>query len=109
MSEVVTYKGRLTPIDLQGEELDLWIQQKLGWTELKDYFDGWIDAICDELYEHYLYDPSSGVLYEMERRELDPESFVHAVREQDGSFSFVMSYYNGGVSFTEAAEEIFEA
>lgn len=109
MSEVVAYEGRLTPIELQGEELDLWIQQKLGWDELKSYYENWTEALCDELYENYLYDHSAGVLYAMERKELDPQDFVHARREVDGGFSFVLSYHNGGASFEEIAEEIFQA
>lgn len=106
MSDVDTYRGKLTPIDLGEQTLDQWIQSRLDRTELKDYEFSWLEALHEELYGSYHYDRESGTLYEVQRERFDPEGFVHSKRNADGTIDFLVSYYNGGASFGEVMDEV---
>ena len=106
MSDVDTYRGRLIPVDLEGQTLNQWIQKRLDRIELKDYEFSWLDALHEELYDSYHYDRNSGILYEVQRERFDPEGFVHARHNSDGTIDFLVSYYNGGASFGEVMDEV---
>ena len=107
MSETVAYEGKLVPVDRGGKSLDLWIQERLGWSNLRGHSD-WLEALEETLYESYFYDNSRAVLYEVQRRTLQPGDFVHATTNADGSFDFVVSYYNGGAGFDEVMGSVVE-
>jgi len=106
MSDVDTYRGKLTPVDLGERTLDQWIQNRIGRSELKDYEDSWLEALQEELYNAYHYDRDSEILYEVQRERFDPEGFVHSKRNADGTIEFLVSYYNGGASFGEVMDEV---
>ena len=108
MSETVAYKGKLIPVDREGKSLYLWIQERLGWDELGSGHSDWLVALEETFYGDYFYDDSRAVLYEVRRRDLDPGDFVHATSNPDGSFDFVVSFYNGGASFEEVMGSVVE-
>lgn len=103
MSEMDTYRGRLTPVDRKGLGIEAWIQELLGWDSLGDYMD-WFEALDEERSNQYVYYSATDTLYEVERERLDPYGFVEASRREDGSVDFTVSYYNGGASFDEIME-----
>ena len=109
MSEVVGYRGRLIPVDLGALSLDQWIQQKLGTAVLEECYDSWLEAFEEELDGDYgyLYSEGQGKLYAVERESFDPEGFLESTAHADGSYSFALSYYNGGADFDEVAQGIF--
>jgi len=107
MSETVAYEGKLVPVDREGKSLDLWIQERLGWSDLRGH-SNWLEALEETIYGGYFYDSSKAVLYEVQRRELHPEDFIHATANADGSFDFVVGYYNGGASFEEVMGSVVE-
>lgn len=105
MSEMETFKGRLTPVELDGLTVDQWVQELLGWTELDlNRYEDWLDALSEERYGEYVYDRLTSTVYEIQKHQLDPYGFVEAERRSDGSIDFIVSYYNGGVSFSEVAK-----
>lgn len=107
MSEMVTYRGRLIPVDRRGLGIEAWIRELLGWDSLdtRGYGD-WFEALDEERYNQYVYDSATDTLYEVERERLDPYGFIEASRREDGSMDFTVSYYNGGASFGEAMEAV---
>lgn len=109
MSEMETYRGRLTPVDLGGLELDLWIQNLLGRESLEGtYCRNWLEALSELRYNSYVYHEKSGILYEIHREALDPQGFQFAEHRPDGTVDFFVSYYNGGASFGEVAESLLD-
>lgn len=105
MSDVEAYKGKLVPVDLDGKSVDMWIQDELKNVDLENYMD-LLDALYEERNGQYFYDRAGDVLYEIHRTPLDPEGFVHSTANPDGSYSFTVSYYNGGASFEEVMDEV---
>lgn len=109
MSDVDTYRGKLTPVDLGEQTLDQWIQKRIGRSELEDYESGWLEALQEELYGSYHYNRSDETLYEVQREKLNPNGFVHSKRNADGTIDFLVSYYNGGASFGEVMDEVVDS
>ena len=106
MSKVVAYRGKLIPVDLQGKELDRWIQDRLRASFLPTDYGSWLEALEDQYYNGYFYDSATETLYAVERQPLYPETFVRSTRNSDGSYDFVLSYHSGIVGFNEVAESI---
>lgn len=105
MSEVESYIGKLTPVDMGGKTLDEWIMNKLGTKELKGYYENWLEALDDEYWKEFHFDENSQVLYAVEKQELDPESMSNFYRNDDGTYGFVVSFYNGGTYFGEVIQK----
>lgn len=102
MSEVVYYKGVLKEVELlEGENLEEQCKRLLEGKELPTYFDSYEEFLLEENYEAMVV--HEGVLYRVEKEELDPESSVfNARRNEQGEIEFEVRYYNGGYSFDEA-------
>jgi len=105
MSGIEAYTGKLVPVDYKGLTMDEWIKNKLEVNVRPNYFSSWLEFLEDEFYKQYHYDRTSGILYEVEKTEFSPESFVQVLSNDDGSYSFSTSFYNGGVSFSEMLQE----
>lgn len=109
VSEMETYRGKLTPVDLEGLGLDNWIQNLLGWESLEGtFYESWLEALDEERYDSYVYHKKSEILYEVHRESLDPYGFQFSERKPDGTVEFFVSYYNGGASFDEVAESFLD-
>lgn len=107
MSEMVTYRGRLIPVDRRSLGIEAWIQELFGWDSpaARGYAD-WFQALDEERYNQYVYDSATDTLYEVEREWLDPYGFIEFSRREDGSVDFNVSYYSGGASFDEGMESV---
>lgn len=108
MSTVEAYTGKLTPVDLQGKSLDEWIQHNLKLSELPAHAEDWLEVLSEEHYNKYLYNSKTKTLYKVKRKSMDPDGFLHFDRKKDGSYTFSMSYYNGGASFEEVMRDVFD-
>lgn len=102
MSEMEAYSGRLIPVDRGGRDFGSWVQELLGGRSLEELgaYD-WREALMEEA-EGFIYDRATDTVYEVQRERLDPSGFLISERGADGSYSFTVSYYNGGASFSEA-------
>jgi len=104
MSEVESYIGKLIPVDMDGKTLDEWIMNKLGINEL-GYYENWLEALEDNHWKEFHFDENSKILYAVEKQELDPESMANVYRNDDGTYGFVVSFYNGGTYFGEVIQK----
>ncbi len=102
MSEMEAYTGRLIPVDRRGQDFDSWVQGLLGGKSLEELCaQSWDEALMEET-EGFIHDRATDIVYEVERRRLDPSGFLLSERNEDGGYSFTVNYYNGGASFSEA-------
>lgn len=99
MSTQKTYKGTLTPVDLDGLTVAQKIQEILGTTELPFFTETWVEAL-EEGRNDYFYDSNTEILYHLHKEELD-DNFISVESHDDGSYSFVTSFYNGGTYLGE--------
>jgi hypothetical protein len=103
MSETERWQGKLLPIDTSDglEETIKRICEDEGW---KPCYDGetWLEVLQDDGYRKYFV--QDGNIYAVKATELDDDIFQSTLNE-DGTISFVVSYYNGGCSFNGAIKE----
>lgn len=104
MSEVESYIGTLTPVDMGGKTLDEWIINKLEINEL-GYYDNWLEALDDKYWKEFHFDENSQILYAVEKQEFDPDNMGDVYRNDDGTYGFVVSFYNGGTYFGEVIQK----
>lgn len=103
MSETECNTGKLIPVSLlEGETNEQYAFNLLGGKK-DEYNKTYLDQLLDDGYrEWYLY---KGVLYRVENdRDVDSGDIFQATRNADGSINYVLQYYNGGCSFTEAMD-----
>lgn len=102
MSDVEAWKGKIVPLHFDNDtDRDQWIMDKIGRTELPSYADNWIEQLMDDCYDNYHYDDKTNILYEIEKEELDTQFFMNIEKNDDGSYNFSTSFYNGGTFLNE--------
>lgn len=73
--------------------------------DLENY--SYLEYLQDEFYGKYV--DYKGDLYEViQKKDLDDLSIFNISKNQDGTFDFTLSYYNGGCCFSEAIGYAFE-
>lgn len=105
MSDVESYVGKLVPIDLDEKDLDEWIMETLGTKELKGYYENWLEALDDERWKEFHFDKDTQTLYKIDKEEFDPEEIFKVNDNKDGTYDFMVSFYNGGISFNEVLQQ----
>lgn len=115
MSETETWKGKMIPLDLEGKTFDEWIQSQLGVAEIDtDMYNTWEEQYDEELYmhpekyKHVVYSRETNTLFEVAKEKLDPYGFQNGIKNEDGSYDFFVSFYNGGTCLDEVLSEIVE-
>lgn len=112
MSDVESYDGRLIPVDLGGKSLEGFAESFYKVRDsnvvLEDYYSSWLEKFEDDNYRDYFVDHKRGFVYEMVLDVFDNESFIRLSKNVDGSYSFVTSFYDGGVSLSEMVSEGFD-
>jgi hypothetical protein len=99
--------GTLRPLDTSKgvEETAKFLCDSNGWLPL-DFGNGEVDTyeetLLDNGYSEYVI--INGVIYEVEDYELEGDIY-EAIRMDDGTYQYVVSYYNGGCSFGMAVEQ----
>lgn len=112
MSETVFYTGTLTrvtqPKDASIEEQAKHILVTKGVTERDSYNATWLNQLMDDGYGEYVQ-LDDGFLYLVERQKKSSDGDIfQAKKNEDGSISFTVKYYNGGCSFNEAIDYAME-
>lgn len=104
MSETVYYTGKLTKVacvSVGAEDQAREIMAVKGKTERDSYNDTWLEQLLDDCYGEYVV--IEGRIYAVERQKKDADDDIFlAEKNEDGSISFTVKYYNGGCSFNEA-------
>lgn len=103
MSEDVTYRGKLIPVDLDGMTVEEKAREILGATELPDYYESYLEQLIDN--DDYFYYSSSAILFRMESVLDESDGFMNITPNEDGTFDFHTRFYNGGTYLAEMLEE----
>ena len=107
MSEQETHVGKLKLIFTGTEEqIEEFCKSKIkgSFGFLDDDYDTYIEMFYDVFYKEFVIINNS--IYEIiEDTYLDYNEIFEASLNEDGTISYVCSYYNGGCCFSEALEE----
>lgn len=111
MSDVELHFGKLRKLQLkENQSLEDFYKEKLakkGITELRSYDNDWEDAFRDEFNEKYFI--VKGEVWEVfDHEERDDEDIYELKSNGDGTYSFIMRFYNGGTCLSECIEEELE-
>lgn len=107
MSETEIHIGKVRRIDLNGIPVATWCENKckeLG-IKLESWYDDYIDALQFETYRSgsdVFYLVRGNKVYEVEDKEYEGYNDISEVYpNNDGSYSYVMKFYNGGTDLNE--------
>lgn len=107
MSRTELHIGTVKEVDTQGLTIEEWCRrecEKLGVTELtygnSNYFGVLVDITKQNKFLR-IYDK----LYEITDAEYEDEDIYEMYPNEDGSYSYVMKFYNGGTCLSECLEE----
>lgn len=111
MSETVTYIGKIKKVDLNGLTKEEWCKQtyiKNGGNEddvRKDglYYETWEEALVCEYGDNYFFNDDE-IWESVESMEMSYEDISVLTPNSDGTYSFVMQFYNGGTCLGEMIE-----
>lgn len=112
MSETELHFGKLRKIKLEeNKTLEDFYKEKLaekGITELRSFDNDWKDAFKDEFNEKYFI--VKGEIWEVfDHEEKEPYDDIYELKDnKDGTYSFIMRFYNGGTCLSECIEEELE-
>lgn len=70
---------------------------------LTSYCETFVSALTEECFEEYVVIKDD--LYAVESKQLEPYGFFEISKVNDGEYSFVTSFYNGGTCLAELLEE----
>lgn len=110
MSDEVSIRGKLTPVDLGPMTLEEKADSLVIEEELEEYKDEYGSSLMVLNYEsNYYFDQNSNTLYKLDAVELDSGYFIEMNRRKDGSITFYTRFYNGSTHLTEMLDEGFES
>lgn len=108
MSEVVRHIGKIRKADLQGMSTEDWCKKKCEELNIEKeiWNDTYEDALLNEPYPAKVVKVDDEFWEIVEyREEEDYESLSIMHPNEDGTFDFVMQFYNGGTCLSEMIEE----
>lgn len=109
MSETETHIGKLRKVDLQGLTVEQWAEAKCresGMTELSSYTNTWKEQLLDHNNNYHKYFFYEGDVYEaFEHTEIEERDVDILTKNDDGTYNFVMQFYNGGTCLSEMIED----
>ena len=102
--------GKLKKVDLGNKSVEEWCKNRCnleGITELRSYNNNWTEEFRDTFYEKYFF--AKGQIFEaFDHKEFDYKDIYYLKDNGDGTFDFVMKFYNGGTCLSECIEEELE-
>lgn len=111
MSHTEFHSGRVKEYILKEQTLEDFCKEKCEDNELGSY-ENWVEKYKNESYE---YKPGTFIVVGDKIYEIldhlstgDDEDDVTLIKNDDGSISFMCSFYNGGTCFSEIIEEELE-
>lgn len=106
MSSDVSMRGELIPVDLEGltvEEKALSLVPEDKRINVAEFYESALEYITLEM--DYYFDKISGTLFEVSVIEEDLDNFMDITQNDDGSYSFVTRFYNGGTHLGEMLDD----
>jgi hypothetical protein len=109
MSQSELHFGKLKKVEMkEPQTLEDFYQEKLkekGITEFNPAHDDWEEAFLDEYWEKYIV-VNNNVFEIYDHEERDDSDDIYDIKPNgDGTYSFIMKFYNGGTYLTECLEE----
>ena len=108
MSRVETHKGKLTPLDLAGDTLEdrareLCLQECI---EMDKYENTWLETVMygDACRNRFFVHEKREVIFRKDDTEVDPDGFIECTVNDDGTYDYFISWYNGGAGMDEVLE-----
>lgn len=106
MSYTETHIGKLRKIET-GSSMKLWCKTYCNAEEyhrLSRYNDNWIEQFRSHFHEKFLV--TKDAIYEkFDHMQLEESDVYHVEKNDDGTYTFVMQFYNGGTYLDECLEE----
>lgn len=111
MSQVVHYKGVLTPVDrLESETLEEQCKRVLSNCELPSYCSSYVEYVKAEVDSVEALMIVKDTLYRVEVDYInDVDAIYNAKVNDDGTVNIEVKYYTGGCGFAEAVDEAFKS
>jgi hypothetical protein len=106
MSRTETHVGKLRKVET-GANIEHWCQtycHSEGFHELASYNDNWTEQFRDHFYNKFLV-TKDAVYEKFDHTETDDGDVFHMQENPDGTYTFVMQFYNGGTCLDECLEE----
>ena len=106
MSQTEYHYGKLRKLELDDDEISNFFEQKcIAEGRDKLPYEGWF-----ETYNYYIssekYYKVNGFVYEIvEHEEIDDYYMSKLIPHEDGTYTFVMSFYNGGTCLSECIQD----
>ena len=110
MSQTEQFKWTATLIkkidwEITMEDVAKRICDENGW-RLENFYKSYTQALISEGYKQYVVDDDNGNIYEVDYNEYeDDEDIFESSKNEDGTISFHIKYYNWWCSFSEAVTE----
>lgn len=106
MSEQKRYTGTLREVADRGMKLEDLCESlcDLNGYGNRDRYESWEECLSDNGSEKFVVANDSVYTIDL-LEESDDEDIFHSTKNADGLITFVVSYYNGGCSFSEAISE----
>ena len=112
MSDTEYHYGKLRKVDLQGKTKEEFFKEqcRLEDIELEEYYDNYEEAWRSETDNHDKYFIGGDDVYEtFDHIEGNSSEDIDVmIPHEDGSFTFVMSFYNGGTCLSECLQRSLE-
>lgn len=106
MSETVFMQGKLIPVKSEStdlEEIAMQVCSERGWVKDEDS-DSYIEILREEGYKEYVV--IGDVIFRVQVDHKDPyEGIFQASKNDNGSYDFLVRYYDGGCSFDEVVKK----
>jgi hypothetical protein len=108
MSEYETHRGKLIPVDLEGQSLEDYCKDILDDSGYVYDYTEWKQAFDEIMSEDYIiYKDTLYLIEDIEKRVED--SFLEATKDKETSvINYDMTFYNGGTCLREMLEEVFK-
>lgn len=109
MSQTELHIGKLKEVPLhKNQTLEDFYKLKLkeiGKIKLPSYFDSWEELFRDEFYKKYFI-VNNRIFEAFEHEEKESYEGIYDIKENpDGTYSFIMQFYNGGTCLSECIED----
>jgi hypothetical protein len=106
MSQTETHIGKLRKIE-STESIEKWCENtciSLGYSTKESYYGSWKEKLQDETkwQKYFFYNDS---IYEMIEHQEVEDDIDSITLNSDGTYSFIMQFYNGGTNLTEMIED----
>lgn len=106
MSYIELHVGKIKKVDLKGKTVEEWCKEKcneLGY-RLGKYDESYTRLLSS--IEHGKYCSVDNDLFEvLSDKKFDDPYITHLSENKDGTYDFVLGFYNGGTCFSEMIED----